>query len=64
MKTRLLILTILALHSNAYSQEDSLTSSSKLEKNKEIPRNFYQDLWFTDKTDNGIKNLKTSSTRI
>lgn len=52
MKIRLLILTILALHSNAYSQEDSISSSSKLEKNKEIARNFYQDLWFTDNTDN------------
>tara|TARA_R110002073_G_scaffold4213_1_gene27870 strand:- start:3740 stop:4291 length:552 start_codon:yes stop_codon:yes gene_type:complete len=35
-----------------YSQQDSLPSKSQIEANKEIARNFYQDLWFTNNTDN------------
>jgi predicted SnoaL-like aldol condensation-catalyzing enzyme len=35
---------------DVYSQQDSLVSISQIETNKEIARNFYQDLWFTNNT--------------
>ncbi|MBL4662606.1 MAG: ester cyclase [Flavobacteriaceae bacterium] len=34
-----------------YSQQDSLLSRNQIETNKEIARNFYQDLWFTNNTE-------------
>ncbi|MDT0606847.1 nuclear transport factor 2 family protein [Croceitalea rosinachiae] len=52
MKTVLIIIAILGLWINTYSQVDSLSSRSIQERNKEIARNFYQDLWFTNNTDN------------
>jgi len=51
MKQRLLFLAILGISLNSYSQSDSLSSANKQERNKEIARNFYQDLWFTNNTD-------------
>ncbi|TBW29961.1 nuclear transport factor 2 family protein [Gramella sp. KN1008] len=54
MKRILPLLAILIVNINAYSQKDSLSSNSHPERNKEIARNFYQDLWFTDNTDNYI----------
>ena len=33
------------------AQETTINKSSQLETNKEIARNFYQDLWFTNNTD-------------
>ncbi|MCM8568565.1 ester cyclase [Gramella jeungdoensis] len=54
MKRILPLLVILIVNINAYSQKDSLSSNSHPERNKEIARNFYQDLWFTDNTDNYI----------
>lgn len=40
---------------SSYSQEQIVTKKDQLEINKEIARNFYQDLWFTNKTDNYSK---------
>jgi predicted SnoaL-like aldol condensation-catalyzing enzyme len=54
MKPIFLLVLIIVLHINAYSQEDSLLSKNQLEKNKEIARNFYQDLWLTHNTDKYI----------
>jgi predicted SnoaL-like aldol condensation-catalyzing enzyme len=51
MKQVLLILAALGFWINTYSQEDSLSLRNLQERNKEIARNFYQDLWFTNNTD-------------
>lgn len=51
MKKSFLILFLLAVVVDAYCQQDSLQVKSKTEINKEIARNFYQDLWFTNNTD-------------
>lgn len=51
MKRTLLLSLILALQLPAFSQQDSLHSKSLQETNKEIARNFYQDLWFSNNTD-------------
>ena len=51
MKRTLLLFLILTSQIDVYSQQDSLTSKSQLEINKEIARNFYQDLWFTNHTE-------------
>lgn len=37
---------------NSFAQEESLIQTNQTEINKEIARNFYQDLWFTNNTDN------------
>jgi len=50
MKRTLLLFLILILHIDVYSQQDSLHLKSQIETNKEIARNFYQDLWFTNNT--------------
>jgi predicted SnoaL-like aldol condensation-catalyzing enzyme len=36
---------------NTYAQIDPSISGNQLDQNKEIARNFYQDLWFTNNTD-------------
>ena len=54
MKRTLLLLLILTSQIDVYSRQDSLVSKSQLEANKEIARNFYQDLWFTNNTDKYI----------
>ena len=51
MKRTLLLFLILILQVNVYSQQDSLQIKSQTETNKEIARNFYQDLWFTNNTE-------------
>jgi predicted SnoaL-like aldol condensation-catalyzing enzyme len=51
MKQVLLILAALSFWINTYSQDDSLSLRNVQERNKEIARNFYQDLWFTNNTD-------------
>ena len=49
---KLLILTACSLTmAGAYAQQSS-TDYLLLERNKQIARDFYQDLWFTDNTDN------------
>ena len=52
MKHLFLLLTFFGLYFNLYSQNENLSSTNKQERNKEIARNFYQDLWFTNNTDN------------
>lgn len=54
MKQALLILAAFGLWTNAYSQVDSVQSNNVQERNKEIARNFYQDLWFTNNTERYI----------
>jgi len=51
MKHTLLLLLILTLQIDAYCQDGSLPSRSQQEINKEIARNFYQDLWFSNNTE-------------
>jgi len=51
MKQVLILLTILIFGANTYSQVNSLSSKNKQERNKEIAKNFYQDLWFSNNTD-------------
>jgi predicted SnoaL-like aldol condensation-catalyzing enzyme len=54
MKTTLLLCLILSSQIDVYSQQDSLHLKSQTDINKEIARNFYQDLWFTNNTDKYI----------
>ena len=54
MKHLLLLFAILGSCVNVYSQDDSQSSKDKQERNKEIARNFYRDLWFTNNTDKYI----------
>ena len=51
MKYLILIIGVLGLSINSYSQQDILSSINVQERNKEIARNFYQDLWFSNNTD-------------
>ncbi|TDK45563.1 nuclear transport factor 2 family protein [Algoriphagus formosus] len=46
-----LLIATLGICLDSFSQNDSLPSKSRQERNKEIARNFYQDLWFTNNTD-------------
>ena len=50
MKRTLLLFLLLTLQIDVYSQQDSLNLKSQLETNKEIARNFYRNLWFTNNT--------------
>lgn len=51
MKRSLLLLLILTSQIDAFCQQDSLPLKSQIEANKEIARNFYQDLWFNNNTE-------------
>ena len=51
MKRTLLLFLILTLQISVFSQQDSLQLKSQKETNKEIARNFYQDLWFSNNTE-------------
>lgn len=51
MKKSILILIVLTIFVEAYSHQDSLQTIKQTEINKEIARNFYQDLWFSNNTD-------------
>ncbi|MFC3881179.1 ester cyclase [Algoriphagus namhaensis] len=51
MKSRILTLILLGFTFNLYAQNEEQFSKSIEERNKEIARNFYQDLWFTNNTD-------------
>jgi len=51
MKKSLLILFVFTVVVDSYCQQDSLQGKSQTEINKEIARNFYQDLWFSNNTD-------------
>ena len=51
MKRIALLFLILIPQIHTFSQQDSLQPKSQIETNKEIARNFYQDLWFTNNTE-------------
>ena len=51
MKKSLLILVVLFVSIDVNCQLDSLQTIKRIEINKEIARNFYRDLWFTNNTD-------------
>ncbi len=51
MKHIVLLFLFPVLANNTYSQVDSLSNGDIQERNKQIARNFYQDLWFTSNTD-------------
>ena len=52
MKNICLVVTISLISISSYSQEEREFIKSKTEINKEIARNFYKDLWFTNNTEN------------
>lgn len=52
MRNIYLILTIGLIFTNSYSQEQDEININQREINKRIAQNFYQDLWFTNNTDN------------
>lgn len=54
MKKVILLIVISGIYLNLYSQKDSLSPTNYEERNKEIARNFYQDLWFTNNTNKYI----------
>ncbi|MBY5951614.1 ester cyclase [Algoriphagus marincola] len=51
MNKLFLFIASLGICLDSFSQTDSIPPQSREERNKEIARNFYQDLWFTDNTD-------------
>ncbi len=50
MKYIYLALTISLFSTSSYAQGQIATEKDQRETNKELARNFYQDLWFTNKT--------------
>jgi len=46
------VFILLSISVNAYAQIENSDKENIQERNKEIARNFYQDLWFTNNTDN------------
>ncbi len=52
MKCIYLILAVSLIVERSFSQEQTTSEKNQIEINKEIARNFYQDLWFTNKTEN------------
>ena len=55
MKPILILFLILTSQFAVYSQQDRIHDINQLETNKEIARNFYQDLWFTNNTEKYIE---------
>jgi predicted SnoaL-like aldol condensation-catalyzing enzyme len=51
MKNTLFLLLSMVIQVYGYCQQDSLRFKNLSDANKEIARNFYQDLWFTNNTD-------------
>ena len=52
MKTVYLAIAISFISCQIIAQEQYSTKKDQTETNKEIARNFYKDLWFTNNTDN------------
>ncbi len=52
MKCLYLMLALSLISMRLYGQEASAVLANQSETNKEIARNFYQDLWFTNNTGN------------
>jgi predicted SnoaL-like aldol condensation-catalyzing enzyme len=55
MKKTLFVISLVLVSLEAWTQTDSILSMNQAELNKQIARNFYQDLWFTNNTKNYIK---------
>lgn len=55
MKNSCLILLLNLITVSSFSQHQTKSHKNQTEINKEIARNFYQDLWFTNNTDNYTK---------
>jgi predicted SnoaL-like aldol condensation-catalyzing enzyme len=51
MKNLLLLFLFMTSLADVFGQQDSLQTKDQTTMNKEIARNFYQDLWFTNNTD-------------
>lgn len=51
MKYLIFIYAVAMTSMTAFSQQDNLSTANLQERNKEIARNFYQDLWFSNNTD-------------
>lgn len=52
MKSTFSIVLVMLFSITSFSQEQNVKEQKQTEMNKEIARNFYQDLWFTNNTDN------------
>jgi len=52
MKTILTFILIAFLNADLSAQADTTAANSQIEINKQIVNGFYQDLWFTNNTDN------------
>ena len=52
MKTLLTLILIASLNADLQAQSDTTSVTSQIEINKQIVNGFYQDLWFTNNTDN------------
>lgn len=55
MKYLILIYAAVVTPLTVFSQQDNLSTANLQERNKEIARNFYQDLWFSNNTDQYAK---------
>jgi len=55
MKTLFVIILIISLNVGLRAQSDTTSATSQTEINKQIVNGFYQDLWFTDNTDNYVR---------
>jgi predicted SnoaL-like aldol condensation-catalyzing enzyme len=55
MNKTLVIVSLIMVSSEAWSLTDSTLLADQSQINKQIARNFYQDLWFTNNTKNYIK---------
>ena len=55
MKKTLVIIFFVLVSLEAWTQTDSSLSTNQAEMNKQLARNFYQDLWFTNNTKNYVK---------
>src|SRR3989337_3420451 len=51
----LVMISLVLISLQAWTQTDSTLSTNQAELNKQIARNFYQDLWCTNNTKNYIK---------
>ncbi len=55
MKYSILIYAVVVAPLTVFSQQVNLSTANLQERNKEIARNFYQDLWFSNNTDQYAK---------
>lgn len=55
MKTLFVFIAFVSLNVHLLAQSDTLSVINQTEINKQIVNGFYQDLWFTDNTDNYVR---------